>query len=117
MRLQCDRGQLRLTLGLIDSGRTSLAALIVFTVALIGPDGSGKTTISRRLETELGLPVTSLYMGVNMYSSSVMLPHMRLIRYLRQRRRTDDPRLRSDIKDDKEQPKTAAPRPLGAIRS
>jgi thymidylate kinase len=89
----------------------------VFTVALIGPDGSGKTTISRRLETELGLPVTSLYMGVNMYSSSVMLPHMRLIRYLRQRRRTDDPRLRSDIKDDKEQPKTAAPRPLGAIRS
>ena len=29
----------------------------MFTVALIGPDGSGKTTISKRLETELGLPV------------------------------------------------------------
>jgi thymidylate kinase len=89
----------------------------VFTVALIGPDGSGKTTISKRLETELGLPVTSIYMGVNMYSSSVMLPHMRLVRFLRQRKHSDDPDLTSDIRDARPQPKTAALRPIAALRS
>jgi thymidylate kinase len=89
----------------------------VFTVALIGLDGSGKTTISRRLETELGLPVASIYMGVNMYSSRVMLPHMRLIRFVRQRMRADDPNLRSDIRRVKPQPKTAVRRTVASIRS
>jgi shikimate kinase len=28
-----------------------------FTVALIGPDGAGKTTVARRLQRELALPV------------------------------------------------------------
>jgi thymidylate kinase len=35
----------------------------MFSVALIGPDGAGKTTISRRLEQLLPLPVKYLYMG------------------------------------------------------
>jgi thymidylate kinase len=89
----------------------------MFTVALIGPDGSGKTTISKRLETELGLPVVSIYMGVNMYSSGVMLPHMRLIRFLRQRRHSDNPNVTSDIGEATPQPKMAAARPIASIRS
>jgi thymidylate kinase len=46
----------------------------VLTVALIGPDGAGKTTISRRLVDELGVPVKPIYMGVNLDSSRLMLP-------------------------------------------
>jgi thymidylate kinase len=49
-----------------------------FTVALIGPDGAGKTSVSRRL-AELGLPVKRLYMGVNLEESRVMLPTTRLL--------------------------------------
>ncbi len=36
----------------------------MFTVALIGPDGAGKTTIARRLEQSGELPVKCLYMGI-----------------------------------------------------
>ncbi len=67
------------------------------TVALIGPDGSGKTTISDRLQTELGLPVTSIYMGVNMHRGGVLLPHTRLLVAVRRRRWGDDPEAASDI--------------------
>lgn len=49
------------------------------TVALIGPDGSGKTTIAKRLENTLPLPIKYLYMGVNLDSSNHMLPTTRLI--------------------------------------
>src|SRR5215210_8921759 len=89
----------------------------MFTVALIGPDGSGKTTISKRLETELGLPVTPIYMGVNMYSSSVLLPHTRLIRSLRRLGRGDDPNATSDVKTVKPPPSTAAGRIASSLRS
>jgi thymidylate kinase len=89
----------------------------VFTVALIGPDGSGKTTISRRLQTELGLPVTSIYMGVNIYSSSVMLPHTRLIRALRRRMGGDDADVASDIETFKPAPRTVPRRLAVSVRS
>lgn len=46
----------------------------MFTVALIGPDGSGKTTITRHLEGTLSLPAKYLYMGVSTDSSNRMLP-------------------------------------------
>jgi thymidylate kinase len=52
----------------------------MFTVALIGPDGAGKTTIARRLEQTLSMPATYLYMGVNASASTHMLPTTRLIR-------------------------------------
>jgi thymidylate kinase len=55
----------------------------VFTVALIGPDGAGKTTISRRLEHALPRPVKYLYMGVNADSSNRMLPTTRLVRAIK----------------------------------
>lgn len=52
----------------------------MFTVALIGPDGAGKTTVGRRLAAELPVPVTYLYMGVNAEASNCVLPTTRLIR-------------------------------------
>lgn len=52
----------------------------VTTVALIGPDGSGKTTVARELPGVLSRPVRYLYMGVSLESSNVMLPTTRLLR-------------------------------------
>ena len=51
----------------------------MFTVAVIGPDGAGKSTITRRLLQELPLPVRYVYMGVNLESSNLVLPTTRLI--------------------------------------
>jgi len=59
---------------------------VSFTVALIGPDGAGKSTIARRLETSFPLPVKVLYMGINTESSNVALPTTRLIERARQAR-------------------------------
>jgi len=55
----------------------------MLTVALIGPDGAGKTTIGRRLEDLLAWPVKYVYMGVNAESSNHMLPTTRMIRAVR----------------------------------
>ncbi len=57
----------------------------MFSVALIGPDGAGKTTIGRRLEHMLPLPVKYVYMGVNPDSSNIMLPTTRLVHMLKRR--------------------------------
>jgi predicted ATP-grasp superfamily ATP-dependent carboligase/thymidylate kinase len=57
-----------------------------FTVALIGPDGAGKTSVARRLADVLPLPVTYLYMGVNPDSSNVLLPTTRLVHRVRRAR-------------------------------
>ena len=87
------------------------------TVALIGPDGSGKTTVSDRLQTELGLPVRSIYMGVNMHASDVLLPHTRLLVALRRRGRGDDPEATSDIETVRPRPTTVSRRGLASVRS
>jgi thymidylate kinase len=57
-----------------------------FTVALIGPDGAGKTTVGRRLERCLPVPVKYIYMGGNPEASNVLLPTTRLIHAIRQAR-------------------------------
>jgi thymidylate kinase len=48
-------------------------------VALVGPDGAGKTSITRRVAETLPVPSRTIYMGVNLESSTLMLPTTRLI--------------------------------------
>jgi thymidylate kinase len=57
----------------------------MFTLAFIGPDGAGKTTIGRRLEREFPLPVKYLYMGTNPDASNCLLPTTRLARAVKRR--------------------------------
>jgi thymidylate kinase len=56
-------------------------------IALIGPDGAGKTTLSRMLEQSELLPIRYLYMGVAASSSNVALPTTRLAEWVKQRTR------------------------------
>ncbi|MGH8930954.1 MAG: hypothetical protein ACRDZO_10100 [Egibacteraceae bacterium] len=57
----------------------------MLTVALIGADGAGKTTVARHLARVLDVPVTYLYMGVNLEASGLMLPTTRLALALKRR--------------------------------
>lgn len=56
---------------------------MMFIVALIGPDGSGKSTISKRLLSECPFPTQRIYMGINRNESNFMLPTTRLVTWLR----------------------------------
>jgi thymidylate kinase len=58
----------------------------MFSVALIGPDGAGKTTIARMLEEQFPLSLKYIYMGVNTTASNFALPTSRLVEYLRWRK-------------------------------
>jgi thymidylate kinase len=66
--------------------RTAAGPATGFTVALIGPDGAGKTTVARRLEHELGLPVRYLYMGVSTDSANSLLPTSRIAKRVKRAR-------------------------------
>ncbi|HWR36977.1 MAG TPA: hypothetical protein VN622_14035 [Clostridia bacterium] len=55
----------------------------MFSVALIGPDGSGKTTIAHRLENSFPTRLKYLYMGVNPDASNVTLPTTRIAQALK----------------------------------
>jgi thymidylate kinase len=57
----------------------------VGTVALVGGDGAGKTTIAKRLEKSAGFPCKYIYMGVSPLSSNRLLPISRLARFLKLR--------------------------------
>lgn len=46
----------------------------MITIALTGPDGAGKSTMSRRMETTLPIPTKYIYMGINMEASNLVLP-------------------------------------------
>ncbi len=50
----------------------------MFTVAFIGPDGAGKSTITRHIVRKFPLPVKYVYMGVNLETSNLVLPTTRL---------------------------------------
>lgn len=56
-------------------------------VALIGPDGAGKTTLTRMLEESGVLPFRYLYMGVEISASNVALPTSRLAAWLKRQLR------------------------------
>lgn len=45
-----------------------------YTVALVGADGAGKSTIAQRLPAVAGLRARYLYMGVNLEASNAVLP-------------------------------------------
>ena len=57
----------------------------MFSVAIIGGDGAGKTTIGRRLERLSPLPAKYLYMGTSLRSSNHALPTSRLVLLLKRR--------------------------------
>jgi thymidylate kinase len=59
----------------------------MISVALIGPDGAGKTTVARMIEKSFPAPITYLYMGVSVDSTNIALPTTRLIEYLKRLRR------------------------------
>lgn len=50
-----------------------------FTVALLGPDGAGKSTVSRGLPALLGGRARYVYMGINLEASNLLLPSTRLL--------------------------------------
>ena len=56
------------------------------TVALIGPDGAGKTTVARALPDRLGPSAKYIYMGINWDASEHLLPTTRLVRAVRRSR-------------------------------
>lgn len=56
------------------------------TVALIGPDGAGKTTVGRRLQQEMDLPLQYVYLGINLEASNLVLPTTRLLLEIKRRR-------------------------------
>lgn len=49
----------------------------MFTAALIGPDGVGKTTVARRVEERFPFPIRYVYMGDNFAASQDALPTTR----------------------------------------
>ena len=90
----------------------------MFTVALIGPDGAGKTTIGRRLEHALPLPVKYIYMGINLDSSSLVLPTTRLILVVKRvLGRRPDMAGPPDPKRKRSRPKSAVKRALLGLKS
>ncbi len=82
----------------------------MFTVALVGPDGAGKTTISRQLEHLLPMPAKYVYMGVNLDSSNLVLPTTRLFLEIKRARGR-----RPDMAGPPD-PTRVKPRPRGLIK-
>jgi predicted ATP-grasp superfamily ATP-dependent carboligase/thymidylate kinase len=89
------------------------------TVALIGPDGAGKTSVARRLAEVLPPPVTYLYMGVSPDSSNLLLPSTRLIHAIRRARGAtpDTAGPRDSRTPDHAPPRSRAKRSLRSTRS
>ncbi len=90
----------------------------MFTIALIGPDGAGKTTICRRIEQTYDQPVKYLYMGVSTGSSNRMLPTTRLAAAIKHRRGEDQVRIGPPIPGQaRPQPGSRSKRLMRAGRS
>lgn len=85
------------------------------TVALIGADGAGKTTIGRELERVLPIPVKYLYMGLNYEACNELLPTTRLVRAWKRKRGL--PVSRSHLTKPKPPPRNLAERLLREARA
>lgn len=55
-------------------------------VALVGPDGAGKSTVTEEVVRRLGPGAVRIYMGVNLESANFALPTTRLLLALKRRR-------------------------------
>jgi thymidylate kinase len=49
-----------------------------YSIALVGPDGSGKSSVARSILETSPLPIKYIYMGANIDSSNIALPTSRL---------------------------------------
>lgn len=58
----------------------------MFSIALIGADGAGKTTIAGMLLKRLQLDLKYIYMGINIESSNIALPTSRLAQLIKRAR-------------------------------
>ena len=58
----------------------------MYSVALIGPDGAGKTSLTAKLRQSSTAPIKCLYMGINIEASDHALPTSRLVEYFRRRK-------------------------------
>jgi len=73
----------------------------MITIALIGADGSGKTTIAKKLMDSPPLPLKYLYMGLNIESSNYALPtsrfvyKLKLLKYKRKNKDLKDIKLKN----------------------
>jgi thymidylate kinase len=77
------------------------------TIALIGGDGAGKTTVARELIASSGIPMKYLYMGILVTSANHALPTTRLVHRVR---------ARSSMRpDDRERSGTPRQRELGRL--
>jgi thymidylate kinase len=82
-------------------------------VALVGPDGAGKSTITAHLRhATLPAPVTTIYMGVNLEASTLMLPTTRLLLAAKRARGGRPDLVASSLRDVQEAP--SAPTRRGA---
>lgn len=90
-----------------------------FTVALVGPDGAGKTTVARRLAEVVPAPVRYLYMGVSPDSSNLLLPTTRLVHAVRRARgvQPDTSGPRDSRRSDPVSPRGTMKRSLSSGRS
>jgi thymidylate kinase len=89
-----------------------------FTVALIGPDGAGKTSVARGLAIALGRPVSYLYMGVSADSSNSLLPTTRIAHALKRRRgAAPDTRGPRDHREASGERRRGRRRAVGALRA
>jgi thymidylate kinase len=64
-----------------QSKRTKLG-----TIAVVGADGSGKSTVIDRILRSSTVPMKYIYMGASINSSNVVLPTTRLLMYIKRRR-------------------------------
>lgn len=62
----------------------------MLTIALVGADGAGKSTICRQLAQERPDQIKTIYMGINAEASNVALPTTRLYRWLKSKSGRDE---------------------------
>ncbi len=54
------------------------------TIAFVGGDGAGKSTVTAKLMEELPFPVKYMYMGMSSRSTNIALPTHRIARYVKE---------------------------------